>query len=272
MDTGTVRREILHPIACEPCRQKKCKCDREIPVCSQCLGEPSKCNYPESGKRGLPLGYITQLEQRLAVTELALFEALATLHSLGHDETGLVKASVKSGIESRQGKQSLMEEWRKLPLRDGLTEDIETWWQAKSEKYLIQQPSAERDQPQDQLKPLSTGHSPENVTENDTITSPQASPVMEFAVSTGAAPSYPRNVHYDNDIPRQRPNFSRERVSSTDAEQHHATPEVGTGYRSIMPRETRGSEFFSSHDVQRSDAGDGNKAAILARTQSSLYF
>ncbi|KAF9249633.1 transcriptional regulator family: Fungal Specific TF [Penicillium roqueforti] len=62
----------LSPISCETCRQRKCKCDRKLPCCSQCSNEPSRCVYPESGKRGLPLGYLNQLEQRLAETESAL--------------------------------------------------------------------------------------------------------------------------------------------------------------------------------------------------------
>ncbi|KAB8221171.1 hypothetical protein BDV33DRAFT_170838 [Aspergillus novoparasiticus] len=43
-----------NPISCEPCRQKKCKCDRLLPICTQCATTPSsqsRCIYPESGKR-----------------------------------------------------------------------------------------------------------------------------------------------------------------------------------------------------------------------------
>ncbi|PWY90368.1 hypothetical protein BO94DRAFT_23471 [Aspergillus sclerotioniger CBS 115572] len=131
-------KDTLSPIACEPCRQRKCKCDRTLPSCSQCA-EPSKCNYPESGKRGLPLGYLTQLEQRLADTELALFEALATLRSLGHNDKGLVKASLKAEVEAKQGKHARMKEWGRLPLRDPA--DIRGWWQAKEDQYTCEQGS-----------------------------------------------------------------------------------------------------------------------------------
>ncbi|KAE8145760.1 hypothetical protein BDV25DRAFT_62395 [Aspergillus avenaceus] len=42
-----------NPISCEPCRQKKCKCDRLLPICTQCTSTSTqnKCVYPESGKR-----------------------------------------------------------------------------------------------------------------------------------------------------------------------------------------------------------------------------
>ncbi|KAB8207317.1 hypothetical protein BDV34DRAFT_192070 [Aspergillus parasiticus] len=55
MTTNTIA--TAHPqnsISCEPCRQKKCKCDRLLPICTQCATTPSsqsKCIYPESGKR-----------------------------------------------------------------------------------------------------------------------------------------------------------------------------------------------------------------------------
>ncbi|OJJ49475.1 hypothetical protein ASPZODRAFT_129955 [Penicilliopsis zonata CBS 506.65] len=125
--------ELLSPIACELCRRRKCKCDRNLPFCKQCVGEPSKCTYPESGKRGLPQGYLNQLELRLADTELALFEALSTLRSI-NTTTTLVKVSRKCGAGSTEQKSTRTREWSRLPL-DGWP-NLERWWEAKRDHFI----------------------------------------------------------------------------------------------------------------------------------------
>ncbi|PKX90053.1 Zn(II)2Cys6 transcription factor domain-containing protein [Aspergillus novofumigatus IBT 16806] len=124
--------ESVSPISCELCRQRKCKCDRNIPFCSQCSADPSKCNYPESGKRGLPLGYINQLEMRLADTELALYEALTTLRAM--NGSTLIRASQKADISPKQ-KAARMEEWTQFPFRE--PSDLERWLDAKRDEFNI---------------------------------------------------------------------------------------------------------------------------------------
>ncbi|KAL3953469.1 hypothetical protein ACCO45_011425 [Purpureocillium lilacinum] len=66
----------FHPIACETCRRKKRKCDRELPTCGQCSNDTSQCRYADQGKRGLPLGFVSALEKRLAETENALYRVI----------------------------------------------------------------------------------------------------------------------------------------------------------------------------------------------------
>ncbi|RHZ55180.1 hypothetical protein CDV55_101643 [Aspergillus turcosus] len=107
-------------------------CDRNLPFCSQCLADPSKCNYPESGKRGLPLGYINQLERRLADTELALYEALATLRTI--NGSSLVRASRKAEMPPKR-KAARMEEWTQFPLRE--PSDLDRWLDAKKDQFMI---------------------------------------------------------------------------------------------------------------------------------------
>ncbi|KAL5361291.1 hypothetical protein BJX96DRAFT_176103 [Aspergillus floccosus] len=118
-------------ISCEPCRQKKCKCDRILPTCSQCATAPSRCIYPESGKRGLPQGYITHLEHRLIDTELALYTLYSQLRRAGlHTETPDVH--IPPTVPERLARQSRtpnMAEWERLPLRDA--RDWERWWAGK---------------------------------------------------------------------------------------------------------------------------------------------
>ncbi|KAJ5336786.1 transcriptional regulator family: Fungal Specific TF [Penicillium brevicompactum] len=92
--------------------------------------EPSKCVYPESGKRGLPLGYLNQLEQRLAETESALYGALMTLRSIGQTTTPVSKPEV-----SKQ-KAARMEEWSQLPIREW--SDLEHWMTVMSDQFSAQ--------------------------------------------------------------------------------------------------------------------------------------
>ncbi|PYI29019.1 hypothetical protein BP00DRAFT_427920 [Aspergillus indologenus CBS 114.80] len=124
--------QTLSPIACEPCRQKKCKCDRTLPVCTQCSPDPSKCVYPESGKRGLPLGYLNQIEQRLADTEQALYEALTTIRELHASHGGMVVQATRKSTDLRP-KNARMQEWSQLPL-SGWAER-ERWREAKQDQY-----------------------------------------------------------------------------------------------------------------------------------------
>ncbi|KAJ5584650.1 uncharacterized protein N7459_004450 [Penicillium hispanicum] len=119
--------ENLSHISCEICRQRKCKCDRRL--------EPSKCVYPESGKRGLPLGYLNQLEHRLAETESALYGALATLRSMR--PAAVIQASAKPESMQKQ-KSTRMDEWSQFPLSGW--SDMERWMAAVSDQFIIEQP------------------------------------------------------------------------------------------------------------------------------------
>ncbi|KAL3436707.1 hypothetical protein BDV09DRAFT_36726 [Aspergillus tetrazonus] len=122
-----------NPIACEPCRQKKCKCDRILPVCSQC-SDPAKCVYPESGKRGLPQGYITHLESRLAATERALYSTYSYLRTFSPRSF-----SIPNSSQPGPSRTAAVNEWSRLPLRNA--DDLELWWAEKTPLYG----TAERD-------------------------------------------------------------------------------------------------------------------------------
>ncbi|KAL4897525.1 hypothetical protein BDV59DRAFT_45937 [Aspergillus ambiguus] len=121
-----------NPISCEPCRQKKCKCDRILPICSQCVTTPARCIYPESGKRGLPQGYITHIEHRLIDTEIALYTLYSQMRSAGlHiDMPDLRIPQDAPDTLARQSRTTNMSEWERLPLRDA--RDWERWWTEKN--------------------------------------------------------------------------------------------------------------------------------------------
>ncbi|KAL4949454.1 hypothetical protein BDW69DRAFT_174418 [Aspergillus filifer] len=121
--------EKQNPIACEPCRQKKCKCDRILPVCSQC-SDPARCVYPESGKRGLPQGYITHLENRLAATERALYSAYAYLRTISPSSFSIVES-----LQPPTSRTAAVNEWSRLPLRN--PDDLELWLSEKARVFVV---------------------------------------------------------------------------------------------------------------------------------------
>ncbi|RHZ67135.1 uncharacterized protein CDV56_105931 [Aspergillus thermomutatus] len=69
---------------------------------------------------------------RLADTELALYEALATLRTM--NGPSLVRASKKAQISPKQ-KAARMEEWTQFPLHE--PSDLERWLEAKSDQFTI---------------------------------------------------------------------------------------------------------------------------------------
>lgn len=85
-------------------------------------------------RRGLPLGYLNQLEQRLSETEAALYSALATLRAI--QPTTLVQASPNTGSMHKQ-KAARMDEWNQLPLREW--SDMERWLAGMSQQFSIEQ-------------------------------------------------------------------------------------------------------------------------------------
>ncbi|EWG41686.1 hypothetical protein FVEG_03752 [Fusarium verticillioides 7600] len=114
----------LNPIACSHCRQRKRKCDRQLPHCLQCTNDPTNCHYPEQNKRGLPIGFITRLEARLAETEEALFRLVHTIDEPNNNHISLKPSS--------QRKDDRITEWDSLPLRN--VDEIRAWYRSRSEQ------------------------------------------------------------------------------------------------------------------------------------------
>ncbi|KAH6900602.1 hypothetical protein B0T10DRAFT_471126 [Thelonectria olida] len=108
---------VLHPIACSHCRQRKRKCDRQLPHCLQCSHDPSNCHYPEQNKRGIPIGFINRLEARLAETEDALYRVLQLLDNEEPKSMPHPQAQTKS---------ERIKEWDELPLQS--MGDIRKWY------------------------------------------------------------------------------------------------------------------------------------------------
>ncbi|KAK5093142.1 hypothetical protein LTR70_004923 [Exophiala xenobiotica] len=75
-DSGTTSRSRT---VCALCRQRKTKCDRQLPKCGFCVKAKVECQYlPQPKKRGLRAGYVAELESRLASLE----KQIETIRSL----------------------------------------------------------------------------------------------------------------------------------------------------------------------------------------------
>lgn len=85
-------------------------------------------------RRGLPLGYLNQLEQRLSETEAALYSALVTLRAMR--PTTVVHASAKPESVHKQ-KAARMDEWNQLPLRGW--SDMDHWLAGMSHQFTVEQ-------------------------------------------------------------------------------------------------------------------------------------
>lgn len=86
--------------------------------------------------RGLPLGYLNQLEERLAETESALYGALMTIRSMGQPTP--IQTTAKTDT-SPKNKAARMDEWSQLPLREW--PDMERWLTVMSDRFTIEQRS-----------------------------------------------------------------------------------------------------------------------------------
>lgn len=95
--------------ACDICRVKKNRCDGKRPSCSNCEFSNLRCTYtPGQKKRGLPTGYISDLEKKVIAYQ-ALLAQLAAPASLGGCglEASIIELLDNSdnlvpGMESRQ--------------------------------------------------------------------------------------------------------------------------------------------------------------------------
>ncbi|KUJ17555.1 uncharacterized protein LY89DRAFT_56716 [Mollisia scopiformis] len=142
--------------SCEPCKRKKCKCDRQLPVCGHCTTSQTECKYAESNKRGIPAGYLGALEARLNETEAALYNALCELRRFNgggsFSYTNVIQPL--SSHQNNTSKALRMKSWIQCPLQT--SNDVENWWISFQEN----QTSYERDdtRPEPKTKDDSATH------------------------------------------------------------------------------------------------------------------
>lgn len=248
-------------IACEPCRHKKCKCDRRLPICTQCKSTPAKCHYPEKNRRGIPAGYVNALEKRLAETERALFFALAEIHAgtvARHNyESPMLRQAMEVSVLSgpipttQQDKAQLMATWAKSPLAD--REQAYAWFEANQGEANL---------------PTLYEESAASIKRGvDTVT-PSTSPTVIPKTSR-------RPVGHPLRNSQAGASASNETSVTEDSQQnsHRGSTRRGmfTGWEESHPEETfsDASNEGNSHLANMSQA---SKASDIARANKSLYF
>ncbi|OAL56243.1 hypothetical protein IQ07DRAFT_2027 [Pyrenochaeta sp. DS3sAY3a] len=130
--------QAVHPIACESCRNKKSKCARELPICSQCTAAGLTCRYPPINKRGIPSGYISFIEQRLFETELVTLELLSSIYTsqipIASQPLSDESRQILVQFAQKQAKSAKIEEWKALPLNS--EEQRHLWWKQRQNLLL----------------------------------------------------------------------------------------------------------------------------------------
>lgn len=113
--------------ACDLCRLKRAKCDGQTPRCSFCAVNNANCTYTKTvKKRGLPTGYIHDLEKKVATFQAVL----AVLASLQTADGKLVEHHVVEMLQSATSNQILAQmsenhhEWELLAISGAVSQFI----------------------------------------------------------------------------------------------------------------------------------------------------
>ncbi|OAL04932.1 hypothetical protein IQ06DRAFT_302061 [Phaeosphaeriaceae sp. SRC1lsM3a] len=133
-------------------------CDRELPVCSQCMFSKVSCRYPPINKRGIPSGYLSYIEQRLLDTELLAFELLSAIYKshtpILPQRLSEQERQALSDISTKQPKSAKIEEWKILPL--GTDEERHNWWLKRCDVISRPMQFESNSLPQDMMTPQDT--------------------------------------------------------------------------------------------------------------------
>ncbi|CAF3528545.1 unnamed protein product [Fusarium graminearum] len=139
----------LNPIACSHCRQRKRKVRR--------IEQPRRPGETLTNKSlqcdrniGLPIGFITRLEARLAETEEALFRLVQSIEESEDNQVSLKPSS--------QRKDDRIREWDSLPLRT--PEQVKSWYRnrlGQSDTPIVHDVSMDLDQQESSTHVISSG-------------------------------------------------------------------------------------------------------------------
>lgn len=202
-------------------------------------------------QRGLPLGYLSQLEQRLLETETALYGALVTLRSM--QPTTVAQVSAKPESTQKQ-KAARMDEWAQLPLQGW--SDMERWMVSMCDQFTIEQPrSLSLPGPRTQI-PVSPNHSE------------SYSPGM--VASTGYAWQSKEEINMNS--PYEAHPHPLAMMSSPVYSQHHG---VGGSDDIASPAERISEHTPVGTNEDRAEANAANpavKAEALSKNHPSIYF
>ncbi|KAJ5925577.1 hypothetical protein N7454_008216 [Penicillium verhagenii] len=204
----------------------------------------------QSQCRGLPLGYLNQLEQRLADTEAALYGAVATLREMRIRPSAVVQASAKA--EGQRQKSGRMEEWAQYPLQDWTC--IEHWMAAVSDQFSVEiQPIDPIGEPHEQM---------------DQFVASRNSSITRSAVDTESA--YTGQLPGDDDIQSSRDIHIRpQRMNLPGVSQH--TDMVGSDGVAASGSAGHTGMVGANHGDQ-ARVTERSRAAELSTSKSDIYF
>lgn len=200
--------------------------------------------------RGLPLGYLNQLEQRLAETESALYGALVTLRSMR--PTTVVQASTKPDSGQKQ-KAARMDEWSQLPLRGWA--DMERWLAAMSEQFTIEQ---------SQSLPFTDTSSGYRNSPRAEVEAQGPSAIYTWQPREEIHMGRPYEAHLRLQVIGSSPVYSRgPRNAGPDSV---ASPAVG------LPEDTNVAVAGESGHTNVSEGGESAQAEELSKSKPGIYF
>lgn len=73
--SSTLRLDIHGEQACNECKRRKARCDKALPQCGPCTKNRRHCLYEKHSKTPLTRRYLTEVEERLRLTEIRAREA-----------------------------------------------------------------------------------------------------------------------------------------------------------------------------------------------------
>jgi hypothetical protein len=209
---------------------------------------------PDGLCRGLPLGYINQLEMRLADTELALYEALTTLRAMS--ASSLVRASRKANLSPKQ-KAARMEEWAQLSLHE--PSDLERWLDAKRDEFNIMNNTISDAQ---RTMPLDAIQSPDSATQRRNS---QPSNTSGMLVRTNSPDSYRLDCQVTASSTQSNPQ------TSTNKDTSPSTPgrtSWGETSRHGLPEQN----LVSGDATMLGEGIQMGRAGWLSKKQPTIYF
>lgn len=113
--------------ACDLCRLKRAKCDGASPSCSFCVTNNVKCTYTQTAKkRGLPTGYIHDLENKVVMFQ-AILTLLASMKTLEGTQIQQYVMDLLQPLSSAQllGQMDYIQQnWDSLPVKRTITQFI----------------------------------------------------------------------------------------------------------------------------------------------------
>lgn len=132
--------------ACLQCRTRKIKCTGESPNCAACRATGQNCSYGEAKRRGLPPGYLQQLEKYVKRLETIV----GTI--CHHNSVDICASAIISPAPNAVGIWQDTDVYQILRNKEDINFDELLLKQCDSSSFKVSAPSSERISPKDQQR------------------------------------------------------------------------------------------------------------------------